>query len=458
VLGPPEKQEATDRLRMIMKIPFGHGVTGAVFRNGQPMTVPDVRQFPSYISHGEQILSEVAVPLKRGDNVVGVLDVERVEADGFSSDDVSLLTLFASQAAIAIENARLFGEQQSRVYELATIQNIVQKLTPLHDIPSIAAMINEELKALIDYHSCRLFVLDQSKQELLPISLADFDPKGLRLKLGEGITGSIALHGRSEIVHNMQDDPRGWHIPGTPYRPESMIGTPLIYEGRVRGVITLTKLGVGQFDENALRLLEIIAAQAAIAFDRARLYEELRTEAVTDELTKLYNRRYLLDRYREEQSRAIRNRHTLAAIMLDIDRFKTVNDRYGHDAGDVVLRKLAGLIRAVVRAEDIVARYGGEEFCVLLPEIPLPDAEQVAERLRLTIREHLLPEEAGVSRITVSVGMAFLLPDEEGTELFTRADQAMFAVKRRGGNRVCLATASGFVFYDHDDMGRVSGL
>jgi diguanylate cyclase (GGDEF)-like protein len=237
-----------------------------------------------------------------------------------------------------------------------------------------------------------------------------------------------------------------------------MIGTPLIYEGRVRGVITLTKLGVGQFDENALRLLEIIAAQAAIAFDRARLYEELRTEAVTDELTKLYNRRYLLDRYREEQSRAIRNRHTLAAIMLDIDRFKTVNDRYGHDAGDVVLRKLAGLIRAVVRAEDIVARYGGEEFCVLLPEIPLPDAEQVAERLRLTIREHLLPEEAGVSRITVSVGMAFLLPDEEGTELFTRADQAMFAVKRRGGNRVCLATASGFVFYDHDDMGRVSGL
>ena len=104
-------------------------------------------------------------------------------------------------------------------------------------------------------------------------------------------------------------------------------------------MITLSKLGVNQFDENSLRLLEIIAAQTAIAFDRARLYDELRTEAITDSLTKLYNRRYLLERFKEEKSRAIRNRHTLAAIMLDIDTFKRVNDRYGHDAGDVVLTR-----------------------------------------------------------------------------------------------------------------------
>lgn len=452
-LGPPERSLQTEELREAMNIPFGEGVTGTVFQSGEPLNVPDVSEFAGYIDHGGKILSEMSIPLRRGDTVVGVLDVERAEAHGFSSNDLGLLSLFASQAAIAIENARLYSEQQKRVYELAAIQSVVQKLTPLHDVPSIAAVINQELKLLIDYHSCRVFVLDHDEHLLIPISQANFDPEGLRLKLGEGITGSIAALGRSEIIHNMADDPRGWHIPGTPHRSESMIGAPLIYEGRVRGVITLTKLGTNQFDENALRLLEIIAAQAAIAFDRARLYDELRTEAVTDELTKLYNRRYLLERFREEQSRAVRNRHNLASIMLDIDKFKAVNDRYGHDAGDVVLHQLGSVIRPLVRAEDIVSRWGGEEFCILLPEIPLSDVEQVAERLRAAIEEYVFPDSAGVSHITVSVGMSFLLTDDEGPELFTRADQAMYAVKRRGGNQVCLSTVDDFLFYDqHDDL------
>jgi len=438
-LGPPESRQQTEELRRSMTIPFGEGVTGMVFQSGAPLLVSDVRDFANYVDHGIQILSEMTVPLKRGETVIGVLDVEREELNGFSPDELNLLSLFASQAAIAIENARLFSEQQNRVYELATIQSIVEKITPLHDVPSIASLINQEVKALIDYHSCRLFVLNPYEQTLLPISLADFDPQGMRLKVGEGITGSIAASGKPEIIANMRDDPRASHIPGTPHRAESMIGAPLLYEEQVRGVITLSKLGVNQFDTNALRLLEIIAGQAAIAFDRVRLYDELRTQAVTDELTRLYNRRYLLERFREEQSRAMRNRHSLAAIMLDIDGFKRINDRFGHDAGDMVLQELAGVVRKVVRAEDIVARYGGEEFCVLLPEIPFGEAEQVADRLRLAVHDCIMPEAAGVRPVTASVGMAFLQPDDDGPRLFNRADQAMYVAKGLGGNRVHIA-------------------
>jgi diguanylate cyclase (GGDEF)-like protein len=195
---------------------------------------------------------------------------------------------------------------------------------------------------------------------------------------------------------------------------------------------------VNQFDENGLRLLEIISAQAAIAFDRARLYEELRTEAITDPLTKLYNRRYLIQRFREERSRAIRNRHGVTAIMIDIDSFKHVNDSFGHDAGDLVLKELARQIRDVVRTEDLVARYGGEEFCILLTEVPLLDAERIAERMRATIENHALPQATGVSHITVSIGIGLLDYRDAGTEVFTRADQAMYRVKRLGGNRVCV--------------------
>ena len=418
------------------------GLTGVVFREGRALRVPDAKNIDSI---GRE--SEMAVPLRRGDTVIGVLDVKRKELPAFSREELDVLTLFASQAAIAIENARLFSSQQDRVFELQAIQNIVQRLTPLQDIRSIAQLINRELAGLIDFHSCRLFVLDPNENALVPISLADFDPAGMRVELGQGITGWIAEHGQPEIIPNMLNDPRASYIPGTIVREESMIGAPLMYQGRVQGVITLSKLGTNQFDENSLRLLQIIAAQTAIAFDRAQLYDQLRAEAVTDELTQLYNRRYLHERFREEKARSARNRHTLVALMLDIDKFKRVNDTFGHDAGDEVLRDLAGLIRKVVRAEDVVARYGGEEFCLLLPEIPLHEAEEVAERLRVLVERHMLPSEAGIKSITVSIGMAVVMTDDRDVEVFSRADAALYEVKRRGGNHVCVYDGSSFFWY-----------
>jgi len=428
--------DAEERRRSI-KVPLGKGITGHAFKTGQPLNVSDVLNFPGYITSSSEVRSEMVVPFKRGDTVIGVIDVERKELGAFDDHELNILVLFGSQAAIAIENARLYSNQRARVLELQAIQSIVQKLTLLHDVPSIALLIEHELKNLIDYHACRLFLLEPERQALRLVLL---DP-GLRdvtLKNGEGIAGWIAQHNESVLIPNVLEDDRGWHIPGTPVREESMIGASLEYEGKVRGVISLTKLGADQFDENSLRLLEIIAAQTAIALDRARLYDELRTQAITDELTDLYNRRYLLERFKEERSRAIRNKHTLAAMMVDIDKFKVVNDTYGHDAGDVVLQELATVVRAVVRTEDIVARHGGEEFCLLLPDIPPGEAERVAQRIRSSIESQRLPPEAGVSRITVSVGMALMGPDDTAHEVFTRADQAMYHVKHGNGNQVCV--------------------
>ncbi|HZU12002.1 MAG TPA: GAF domain-containing protein, partial [Chloroflexota bacterium] len=139
-------------------IPIGRGVTGRVYQSGQPLLVRDTSQDPEFIAGDVvDVRSELAMPLKRGDQVIGVLDVERAEVDAFSGDDLNLLSLFASQAAIAIENARLFAAQERRVTELHAIQAIVQRLTPLHEIPAIAAVIDTELKRLIDYHLCVMF-------------------------------------------------------------------------------------------------------------------------------------------------------------------------------------------------------------------------------------------------------------------------------------------------------------
>jgi diguanylate cyclase (GGDEF)-like protein len=440
-----------DERRRQIKIPFGSGVTGHVFTTGEPLNVPDVAKFADYYPHGiEEVRSEMAVPLKRGDTVIGVLDVERDVVNGFPPEELDLLMLFASQAAIAIENARLFSEQQDRVFELQTIQSIVQKTAPLLDIPAVAAVIDTELRRLIDYQACGVFLLDDQGM-IVPVQFPGSRTRDIRLAPGEGISGWIVERGKSVLVPNTLEDPRVLRIEGTPVEATSFIGAPLVYQGSVRGAITLTRLGPNQFDENALRLLEIISAQAAIAFDRARLYEQLRLEAITDPLTKLYNRRHLIERFREERSRAVRNRHELTAIMLDIDGFKQVNDTHGHDAGDVVLEELARVVRGAVRLEDLAARYGGEEFCVLLPEVPVQEAETVGERLRGTVEKHRLPPECGVASVTVSVGMALLSRLDEGSELFTRADRAMYEVKRLGGNRVCVdrGTGSGYHCLEH---------
>jgi diguanylate cyclase (GGDEF)-like protein len=122
--------------------------------------------------------------------------------------------------------------------------------------------------------------------------------------------------------------------------------------------------------------------------------------------------------------------------MIDVDKFKRVNDTFGHDAGDAVLREVADLIRALVRTEDIVARYGGEEFCCLLPDCSVAEGQALGQRLRRSIAEHRFSEAAGATRVTVSVGVAPLLPADSRDELFSRADRAMYEVKARGGDGV----------------------
>jgi len=422
-----------------LKIPFGQGVSGLAFERGTAVIVPDVREFPGYLHHGlPGVFSELAMPLKQGARVIGVLDIGREGVNAFSPEDLDPLSLFASQAAIAIDNARLFSEQRERASELQAVQSIIQAIAPLHDMQTIAEHIATELKRLIDYWECRILTLDESRQLLTSLYVypPDDGDHPLQIQVGEGFTGWIAAHGEPSVIPNILEDPRVLFLSDTGRREASMVGVPLKYEGRVRGVMTVSKLGRAQFDENSLRLLEIVGAQAAIAFDRARLYEQLRVDAITDPLVQLWNRRYLIESYKEERHRVLRSGQPLACLILDIDQFKQVNDRYGHDAGDRVLQEIGGLLRDHMRGEDIVARYGGEEFCVLLVNSSLTEARTTAERLRERVEQHRLSAAAGAAGITISVGVAAFAVDDRQFEMFSRADQAMYRAKAAGGNRV----------------------
>jgi len=220
----------------------------------------------------------------------------------------------------------------------------------------------------------------------------------------------------------------------------SVVCLPLRKGGDVSGVIYLDNVHrAGCFHQHQTDFLKAFSSQTAIALENARLY----TQAVTDGLTRLYNRKYMDERIFEEMVRARRYERDCSLILLDIDRFKEVNDNYGHHAGDQVLEAVADALRENRRSSDILGRYGGEEFLLLLTETNLEGAKVFAERLRARVER--LEAAFGEQRIqvTISCGVAAYRPEMQNnlTAFVKEADQALYRAKEEGRNRVCAAEA-----------------
>lgn len=190
--------------------------------------------------------------------------------------------------------------------------------------------------------------------------------------------------------------------------------------------------------------LERLAAIVAVCLETALTQERLKQAGLTDSLTGVQNRRYFDHRSHIEIGQARRYKHSLACMFLDIDKFKRINDTYGHPVGDLVLRTVAGLIQAQLRAGDTIARYGGEEFVVLLPQAGGQHACEIAERIRFRIEEAVVVSAAGDDvRVTISIGLALLQVDgvpgdtrELTLRLVAAADKALYRAKHTGRNRV----------------------
>jgi len=190
-----------------------------------------------------------------------------------------------------------------------------------------------------------------------------------------------------------------------------------------------------EFSTNEINLCKLLAQQTAIAIANARLFEEAQNQALTDALTGLYNRRGLFEIGHIEFTRTRRLKRSFSAIMIDIDHFKRVNDKYGHPVGDQVLQFLASEFRSVVRAADIVGRYGGEEFVIFLSDSDVKSALDLAERLRNMVERTPFHVEENEIRITISLGVAEYNENSPNLEtLVARADQALYVAKHKGRN------------------------
>jgi diguanylate cyclase (GGDEF)-like protein len=241
------------------------------------------------------------------------------------------------------------------------------------------------------------------------------------------------------------------HLTAQP--PRAALCIPMMAHGETMGILHLQS-GLADSDqanregsvitENQLQLAKAMADTIALALANLKLRVSLHDQSIRDPLTDLFNRRYLEETLEREIHRAARLQRSVAVIMLDIDHFKSYNDRFSHEAGDILLRELGVFLKQQIRGGDFACRYGGEEFILILPEISLEDLRQSAERLRRKVKElHLQYAGTDLEAITLSLGIAlFPAHGATGKAVIHAADEALYEAKHQGRDRVVVALST----------------
>ena len=337
---------------------------------------------------------------------------------------------------------------EAHIGEMELLLEVSKALSGSLDLPEQLETLGRQTCTRLAIDEFSVMLIDEATHQLVIEAVAGKAPqsaRGMRFHLGEGITGEVAAQGATIYVPDVETDARFLHYKSQRRSTGSFLAVPLRAKGRMVGVMNLSRARVDAFTPQEVRLAEALAAQAALSIANARLYHQTLELSYTDALTGVANRRQLFLRLEQEVSRSLRFGDELTLLMIDLDRFKAVNDRHGHPVGDGVLRGVALTLKRNVRKVDLVARYGGEEFCVVLPRINRLEAKDVAEKLRRAVATGpMAATPAGEPLFcTVSVGIAAYGVDATDLAgLIEKADAALYEAKRDGRDRVVLATPS----------------
>jgi diguanylate cyclase (GGDEF)-like protein len=415
-------------LKNFQYLELGHGVVGRAARDRKPELVTDVLDDPDYVIGHHIIRSELAVPISTEDEILGVLNIESAKINAFDDDDVELLKALARQLAIVIK-----GLQHRR--ELQWINNFLQGLHQATDLKSTLEIIIHQGIEIMDPKADGgvFLVLDEEKkvfqyaaavnrdlERLQQISYPEEEIRQVYSSLEEPLIINRSSHMQRYDFSELEKDM------GTPY-PASSISLPIQVNGRLIAICNISnEKAEGTFSEQDAQKVWKLVVESKLALTRARDHERLKEMATHDALTNTFNRHYFTQFINEEGKRASHQGKPISLVMVDIDNFFQVNDKFGHSEGDRILQVVAGMLGNVVRKPDTVVRYGGDEFVIIMPCTSHADAEKVMERLRLKFEEWQpdLPQ----LKLSISFGVASWDPagSESLKEVLEKADQFMY--------------------------------
>jgi diguanylate cyclase (GGDEF)-like protein len=309
-------------------------------------------------------------------------------------------------------------ELKRTVDELQAFNEIGRTLTSTLEAKEVLQLIMQEVSEVLKPERWSLLLLDEARDELyfeVAVGPGADRIKAARIPVGEGIAGWVARAGQPVLLEDAHHDPRfsPRFEEATGLRTGGVLAVPLRSKGRVLGVVEMVNPQGGRvFTPDDLRTLSTLADYAAIAIENARAFERIRELTLIDDHTGLYNARHLYRSLEAEVARARRFGRTVSLLFLDLDRFKAVNDRHGHQVGSAVLKEVGEVLRHQLRAMDVPVRYGGDEFVVLLPEVTAPRA--VGRWPRRAIETTFQCRARPRRSITASFGVA-TYPDDGAT-------------------------------------------
>jgi len=345
----------------------------------------------------------------------------------------------------------LKNDLNQSAYDIVHLENRLERFISLSVITEkFSSTLNEEeIEKIIVNSSYEIFKksdrvllyrVDPERQEIMLVySKKVSDLPYIRQKKGDLFDRWVFWKKQPLLVEDTQKDFRfaaGLDIIDAGLR--SIISVPLMSGEKVLGMLRMDSSHTAHYTQEDIRFLDMIGGLASVALDNAMLYKRLIDLAITDSLTGTYVHKYFIEKIENEITRAAKTNGYFSVVIMDIDYFKEYNDKYGHIAGDIVLRHIASLLKKLSSGGDIVARYGGEEFAVLLLNKDMKQAEEFCETIRKTVEKSPIILRRQETFVTVSIGISVYKADGEHVDDLVRvADRRLYKAKSKGKNRVC---------------------
>jgi diguanylate cyclase (GGDEF)-like protein len=425
------------------------GVVGRVMRTGRPELVTDVRLDQDYASADPDVRSEVCVPLRTAEGILGVLNVESDAAHPLDASDRDTLIVIGDRIASALALAR---EREALQERAAVFSRLIRFGTAIEaDLGSeaVRGAVVRSVAEVLDASAVALVVRDPGTGEDRIAAMHGGDPRyvGARIMPGEGMSGRAMAERRIVTQAEMTRADLPTTVQGADIPAAFAAGAmPLLHDDRIIGAISVSRFDLARpFTPLEIETMEIIASQVATTLVNAALHDQVAEAAIRDPLTGLWNRRQLdvgLARLFATRDRMDPDaRRPVSAILFDLDHFGDFNKRHGHGTGDTVLRAFGRILDRRLRSSDLVARFGGEEFVAVLDGATIDEAARIADDVR---REFEGVRFRGIDgtdlRATVSAGCAALGPGVASFgALLELADVGLQMAKRGGRNQVVAA-------------------
>lgn len=361
-----------------MRIGLGEGVIGYVAQTGISKYVPDVTAEPRYLQGHPAVKSELALPLIVRESAIGVLDIESDKPNHFTEEMISLLGLFASQAAVAMENARLYSSERKRMRQIELINLIARSATSASDIKTFLTAAAE-------------LISDTFEECTVEVSLKDAANLEVIATAGPGGTEAFP----SEAAE---------------------IRIPLVAFGDDLGLVAISRRESGDFSDDDRAVAQAAADVCATAVRNIQLGTELHRITHSDSLTGLFNQRHFHNAAALEVVRCRRYHKPFSLVMFDIHDFHEINVAMGFNIGDDVLRQVATTLRSHVRNNDVLCRYAGDRFAIVLPETDQDHVDSIMAKIQEVLCRIEFVHEGQKRRLAAACGSASY-PQDGSTEV-----------------------------------------